>query len=167
MLNHVTLFNGTDESRSFPDSAYNIHFTTDLSFAAFLRDKLLHRIFAIKPTLVGNKRQTIKARVHANVYLRQNNNNSRANPPFGGLPCAEGEKHEVETGVRDVGGKTSKRERERKGEGESSPSTRAHLRTYARVCGFFRVSLAYSAFYRRRRWTGGKKERREGLRADG
>lgn len=49
--------------------------------------KVCFRRFAIKPTLAGNKRQTIKARVHANVYSRQNNNNSGANPPFGPPSC--------------------------------------------------------------------------------
>lgn len=49
----------------------------------------------------------------------------------------------METGVREVGGKTSKRERERKEEGDSSaPSTRsftcvcAHVRVYV-FCAFF------------------------------
>lgn len=85
--------------------------------------RLLRIRITIKPTLVGNKCQTIKARVHANIYLRENNNNSGANPPFGTTPVQRKEREEGRKGVlRDVGNTTSKRKRERKEEGESSPS---------------------------------------------
>lgn len=90
--------------------------------------------------MAGNKRQAIKARVHANVYPRQNNNNSGANPPFGPPSCA-GRKaaKKWEGGVRDAGERRDfkKGEKERKEKGESSPSDVERARrslTCARVC---------------------------------
>lgn len=57
------------------------------------------------------------------MYIRGKIIITRGRTLLSGLPCAEGEKYEMETGVRDAGGATSKRERERKEEGESSPSS--------------------------------------------
>lgn len=75
---------------------------------------------------------------------------TRGRTLLSGLPCAEGEKYAVKTGVRDVGGTTSKRERERERKKRGSRCqvlTRVHLRTSTRVCvytfcGFFRACFA-------------------------
>lgn len=59
----------------------------DDAFSCDFSAKLLRARITIKPTLAGNKRQAIKARVHVNIYLRENNNNSEANPLFGPPLC--------------------------------------------------------------------------------
>lgn len=133
-----------------------------LSSVTFEIDCFVSARITIKPTLVENKCQAIKARVHANIYLRENNNNSGANPPFG-PPLCRGKKVREGGGkgvLRDVGNTTSKRKRERKEEGESSPSmfnacsfTYIYMRMYSRVRValnfFFRARISRIQFYYR------------------
>lgn len=103
----------------------------------------------IKPTLVGNKRQAIKARIHVNMYLRENNNHSRpCKPSFRATPVQKEEStRKGERVLRDVGNTASKRKRERKEEGESSPSmfNACSLRTCAYT--YSHVMLALNFFF--------------------
>lgn len=123
--------------------------------------KASFRRFAVEPTLTGNKRQTIKARVHANVYPRQNNNNSGAHPPFGPPSCT-GRKAAKERAGEGCEGRTREARLEKGGKRRERKRETVVAVVNARVC----VPLssprafrnAYSAFYRRR--VGGRMPRR-------
>lgn len=89
-----------------------------LSSVTFEIDCFVSARITIKPTLVENKCQAIKARVHANIYLRENNNNSGANPPFG-PPLCRGKKVREggEGGVKGRRKHDFKKEKGKKGRG--------------------------------------------------
>lgn len=101
---------------------------------------------------------------------------TRGRTLLSGLPCAEGEKYAVKTGVRDVGGTTSKRERERKKRG-SRCQVRFNACSFTYVytcvcvyafCGFFRACFARVQYVlSTMSMDQGGKKRCKGLRTDG